>query len=352
MRTVKEVTIKNAIAHSLDNSIDSSRLSDYELDLDEKVVSFIRTHVLKSLEDEKIRAAKYEAGRNIVKESADSIFDFPEKFLEESKEIARQLFLAMQSNKNITSADLIVSLYEGNGQNYLAVLKMDYQSTYITESKVISGKTKIVLTDKGISLPNIRQKLQKCVFFKRSITEDADVETANNTYDMLLIDRQARQESERDIAQYFATTFLKCKLVLNDKDRTKKFHLKVKKYVNEFLADQPEEQKRVLDSLEVTLRNQQHVSAVEFSNNHFSEEQRQLFLDFLVNEGLSDFEFVPDKEYVQAKYKIRKIRTNEKIEVSLLDDDYKNPEKFSYEPVEGGRYNLTIKSVKVTDWGG
>ena len=148
MRTVKEVTINKAIAHSLDNNADYSRLSDYELDLDEKVVSFISTHVVKSLEDEKIRAAKYEDGRNIVRDSADNIFDSPEKFLEESKEIARQLFTAMQSNKNITSADLIISLYEGNGKNYLAVLKMDYQSTYITESRIVDGKTKIALTDK------------------------------------------------------------------------------------------------------------------------------------------------------------------------------------------------------------
>ncbi len=350
MRTVKEVTINKAIAHSLDNNADYSRLSDYELDLDEKVVSFISTHVVKSLEDEKIRAAKYEDGRNIVRDSADNIFDSPEKFLEESKEIARQLFTAMQSNKNITSADLIISLYEGNGKNYLAVLKMDYQSTYITESRIVDGKTKIALTDKGISLPNIRQKLQKCVFFRKSNTgTEANTE---NHYDLLLIDRQARQESERDIAQYFANGFLKCKLVMNDKDRTKKFHLKVKKYTNEFLADKPEEQKRVLDCLEGILRNQQRVSAVEFSNNLFPEEKRQPFLDFLVNEGLSDFEFLPDKEYVQRKYKIRKIRTNEKIEVSLLDEDYKNPEKFSCELVEGDRYNLIIKNVKVTDWGG
>lgn len=344
MRAVKEVSIKKAIAHKLDNNLDDPILSDYELDLDESVVSFITTHIKKSLEDEKARIAKYNEGRNIVRESADSTFDNEDVFVQESKEISRQLFISMRRNRNITSGDVIIALYEGKKQSYLAVLKLDYQSTYITEKKVIGNKTKVILTDNGISLPGIRQKLQKCVFIQKSSEE--------NEYDLLLIDRQAKQEDSVDIAQYFAGNFLNCKLVLNDLDRTKSFMKRVRKYAIDELKDTPEDQKRVLDCLESALKNQTHVNVRDFADSLFDvEDQKQEFIDYLINGGVHDFEFVPDKPFVESKYKIRKIKTNEKIEISLPDEDYNNPDKFVRTLVDENRYDITIKNVKIIDWG-
>lgn len=343
MRTVKEVEIMEAIVHKLDNTKDSPTLSDFSLDISDNDKNFIGTHIVRSLQDVGIRAARFKSGKNLMKELSDGILDNSETFVESSKNIASHLFGIMKSNKNISSADIIVCYYQGNSKIYLTVLKLDYQSTHISEVKFLEdGKVKIVMSDKGTSLPGVKQKLQKCVFFQRS--------SENSEYDLMLIDKQSRGEQEK-VANFFANNFLNCELSSNDYTRTTKFHKGVRKWLsNESLP--PEDEKRVFDSLVNALKNQENINVVNFANGLFSdEEQSKKFLTFLSNEGLHDYEFTPDKDYVESKFKKRHIKTTDGIEINLSNEDYNNQDKFEAKRIgDTERFDILIKNVSVTKW--
>jgi len=343
MRTVKEVEIIEAIVHKLDNTKDSPILSDFLLDISDNDKKFIGTHIVRSLQDVGIRAARFKTGKNLMKELSDAILDNSDTFVESSKDIASHLFGIMKSNKNISSADIIVCHYQGNCKSYLTVLKLDYQSTHISEVKLLEdGKVKIVMSDKGTSLPGVKQKLQKCVFFQRS--------SENSEYDLMLIDKQSRGEQEK-VANFFANNFLNCELSSNDYTRTTKFHKGVRKWLlKENLP--PEDEKRVFDSLVNALKNQANINVVNFASGLFSdEEQSKQFLTFLTNEGLHDYEFTPDKGYVESRFKKRHIKTSDGIEINLSNEDYNNQDKFEAERIgDTGRFNILIKNVSVTKW--
>ncbi len=342
MRTIKEFEIKQAILHKLDSSKENPILSDFMLEMPEEILTFVNTHMLRSLQDVGIRAAKYKTGRNMIRELIDATLDKPELFVDNSKDIAQHLFTSMKGNKNISSADALICSYTGNSQNYLTVLKLDYQNNLFSETKVMEdGKIRNVISHNGISLPNVKQKLQKCVFFKHS---DDDSE-----YDMVLIDKQSRSEQEK-IANFFANNFLCCELADTDYSRTKKFFTAVKKWAAQEVL--PEEGKRFMDNMVNALKNQESINIVEFAKGLFSDEEKaKQFLDFVVNHGLNDFEFKPDKGYVDLRLKKRHIKTADGIEINLTNDDYQNQDKFEAKKIEGtNRYDLCIKNVEVTKW--
>lgn len=342
MRTIKEVEIKQAILHKLDNSKESPTLSDFTLEMPEEILTFINAHILRSLQDVGIRAAKYKAGKNIIRELVDDTLDKPESFIDNSKDIAQHLFTSMKSNRKISSADALVCFYTGNSQNYLTVLKLDYQNNLFSETKITEdGKVKNVIANNGISLPNVKQKLQKCVFFKQSV--------ADSEYDMVLIDKQSRSEQEK-IANFFANNFLCCNLADTDLTRTKKFNRAVRQWISGQVA--VEDEKRFMDTMVNALKNQASINVVEFANGLFNDEEKsKQFLDFMVQHGLNDFEFKPDKNYVDTRLKKRHIKTIDGIEINISNEDYQNQDKFEAKPIDGStRYNICIKNVEVTKW--
>lgn len=342
MRTVKEVEIKQAILHKLDNAKEKPILSDFILEMPEEILTFVSTHMTRSLQDVGIRAAKYKSGRNMIRELVDGTLDKPELFIDKSKDIAQQLFTSMKANKNISSADALICFYTGNSQNYLTVLKLDYQNNLFSETRVTEdGKIRNVISHNGISLPNVKQKLQKCVFFKHS--------EADSEYDMVLIDKQSRSEQEK-IANFFANNFLCCELADTDYSRTKKFFTAVTKWTAKEAL--PEDRKRFMDNMVNALKTQEAINIVEFANGLLNDEEKsKQFLDFVVTHGLNDFEFKPDKGYVDLRLKKRHIKTTDGIEINITNEDYQNKDKFEAKKIEGtDRYDIYVKNVEVTKW--
>jgi len=342
VRTVKEVEIRQAILHKLDNSKEKPVLSDFILEMPEEILTFVSTHMTRSLQDVGITAAKYKSGRNMIRELVDGTLDKPELFIGNSKDIAQQLFTSMKANKNISSADALICFYTGNSQNYLTVLKLDYQNNLFSETKVMEdGKIRNVISHNGISLPNVKQKLQKCVFFKHSETD--------SEYDMLLIDKQSRSEQEK-IANFFANNFLCCEMADTNLTRTKKFYKAVRQWSVDEVST--EEGKRFMDNMITALKSQESINVIEFANGLFdNEEKSKSFLDFMVKHKLNDFEFKPDKSFVEKRLKKRHIKTTDGIEINLSNEDYLNKDKFEATQIEGSnRYNICIKNVEVNKW--
>jgi alpha-galactosidase/6-phospho-beta-glucosidase family protein len=123
MRNVSELIIEKAIIHILDNRKENPVLIDFPLELTEDIYLLFERHIKNSINDESTRIAKFDGNINVVKECCKNIIESPDnKFVSESKEIAKYLFDAMK-NSNISPANFAVCIYSVNNEKTLHCLK-------------------------------------------------------------------------------------------------------------------------------------------------------------------------------------------------------------------------------------
>ncbi len=76
-----------------------------------------------------MKYAIFNEERNIVKELSQEYLNGQNDLLDVSKELARQLFILMKGNDNISSCDLMIVSISTEYGPMLAILKMDYVKT-------------------------------------------------------------------------------------------------------------------------------------------------------------------------------------------------------------------------------
>ena len=73
IRKIEKIDIRKAILHILNNQDEFIKESDYTLELNDKINKFLKKHILKSLHDDKTRAAKFINESNSVKKNCNDI---------------------------------------------------------------------------------------------------------------------------------------------------------------------------------------------------------------------------------------------------------------------------------------
>jgi hypothetical protein len=341
MRNLNNLIIKKAILHILNNKDENIVLNDFELDLIPQIENIFKKHIQNSINDEGTRIAKFKNETNAVRQHCQNILDDSDSnFVSSSQEIARHLFDAMQEHQNISPANFVVCLYSTDIGNFIALLKMDFSEIIETEVKIIEGKTKISVLVKGSGLPNEKQKLQKCVFFKPYIPE--------NEYDLILLDKQAIKAKKDDlIANFFTNNFLHCELAKTNRDITRGFKTQTEKFIENKFANDIEKIEELKNLLVSTLKAADSIDINSFAESSFGYDNnlKQEYMT-LISEKLGDFNFEVDKDWVKTNLRKKKYKTNTGIEINVDVDTAQNPDKFAIKRNDDNTFDIIIKNVQ------
>lgn len=341
MRNIDAVIVRKAIIHVLDKNADAPIFTDYEQEIMEDVHEFLEKHILKALEDEDNRKAKFRAGTTVVKDACQSIFEDEEQFVEASKVIANQLFKAMKQNNQVSSADLVVCLYEAQEHNYIGILKMDYKKSFIHNVEFLDDKLKISIMPQAIGLPNMGQRLQKCAFIKEiDDTED---------FDLILLDKQTfKGEDEGEVAQFFSSQFLNCEIIVDSRDKTKLFRQITEKWTRKNLKDDIQKAQEVREEVAASLKNEIEIDVEKFAIDVLGKDVdlQQNFIQQLSQEGLTHPQFDIDKNWVEKRMKRRILKTDTGIEIKAGFEDFDDKAKFEMLPQGDGTVDIIIKNVR------
>lgn len=341
MRNINSVIIKKAIIHVLDRNADEPILTDYEQEIQEDIHEFLEKHIVKSLQDEENRKARFQGGLAVVKNACMEIFEDEEKFVDCSKDIAIQLFKAMKSNNNISSADLVVCLYEESDKKYMAILKLDYKKSFIHNVEFVDGSFKISIMPQSIGLPGMSQKLQKCAFIKEINVDDE--------YDMIILDKQVYgKDEDGEIAHFFVHQFLNCNILVDSRDKTKIFKRATEKWTRKNLKEDIEKAQEVRDEAILSLKNGAEIDVENFARNVFGNdvEKQEHFINHLDQEGLQSEKFDIDKSWVDKKMKKRVMKTDTGIEIKAEHEDFEDRMKFEIKRNGDGTVDILVKNVR------
>jgi hypothetical protein len=162
MDYINDININEAVLHVLDANAEEPVLSEYSLELAEDQYRILDKHIRKCLKSDELRFAKFNEGRGILKEiTQEYLNQESDDLIEVSKEAAKQLFIIMRGNVNISSSDLIVASIMTDQGPMIAILKMDYTSNFTHEIQFIENKIGINLVKQVAGLPGSGQKIQK-----------------------------------------------------------------------------------------------------------------------------------------------------------------------------------------------
>jgi hypothetical protein len=335
---------RKAIIHVLDNSTNTLITSDYVLDINSDVEEYLKKHIMKTLHDDKTRVAQFNhPGINIVQTSCQAIFANPSQFVAQSKNIAQHLFTIMSANKTISSADLVICLYEGDDHPYIAILKMDYNDTYIHDFAATpeAGRIKLTIKKGTTSLPHPNQKLQKAVFVQQS-TDDAP-------YDFVVLDKQINnKDTEDDIALFFLKLFLNGTVISRDRDKTVELIDLTRKWIAQ--SAEPNEANQIISIIGNTLADEEFVPAQTLSETVFPPgsplfAKKEEYESYLSEQGFNDMNFSVDSETAHKQLKRLKWVTEEGIEIIIKNPV--NADKVSVTTDLAGNTSIMISGVRL-----
>lgn len=329
----EDVRIEHSIIHILDSSVGVPVLSDAELEHGSDFGDFLRGHILRIAGSDDIRSCSFDREDSTI---YPLLTDWnTEKFTEVSKQIATELYTIMNSNIDIPAADLLVVQYSVERHPYLALLKMNYKSSYthMTNSDPW-GNNNDVIKYKAI-LPGEKQKLSEAALIS---LED---------YSIRLLEKKYEVNGVK--TNYFSTMFLKCRGSMSPKTRLAIVNRTVadvqKKYYDESEQFEVQMEAKSIISQELADKGSLDVPEVIgriFKGNTEMEEEVREKLD---KWNITDAPVAPQNPNTTRKFEKQHLMTDTGIEIKIPMEAYNNKDTIEFITNPDGTISVLIKNI-------
>ena len=338
MEYINDINIQEAVIHILDSNGEEPILNEYTLDLNEDIYKFLHKHIEKCFNDEELKTAVFNDGRNITREIVqDYLNGLDESIMGLSQELGRQLFAIMKGNVNIPPCDLVIVSLLTDAGPMIGILKMDYIKNFTHSVEFVDNKIGIGIVPQSAGLPGSGQRIQKAAFIK-PIREGQE-------YDLLVIDKQ-KKSKEDDGANYFINSFLGCNIVANKRDVTKTFLKATESWTRSNIKENAEKAEMIRSTVKGKLKNDETIDIDALSTELFinEPEAKAEFSTFVKGHGI-DNEVSIDKTWVEKKLKRVRLKIDKDIDLYINEEAYNDNSKFEIQRNGDGSINMIIKHV-------
>ncbi len=344
--TETNCVIDSAAVHVLDNRQEKLVLADLPLDLTNDRIKFLRSHIVKSIEQSGIGMFN-DRSSNEVSLCCEDIFAKPGEIAGCSQKLAQRLFGYM-TPKTIKPGTLWTVLF-GDAQSatrYLALLKMDDTESYRYRPAKRNGKRTINLLKLPHILPNPKMKLDKAAFV---IPE----EVTELQYELRVLDKTLPEEK---VAGYF-TEFLSFHAPQTNREKTRIFNGEVEKWIQEKRGELPPElqEQGLRDFKRTYLNTNPRIKVRRFAEAALGANHPKLRLSLmkhLRNAGLKDSQFdVEQSEWSKLSSKlVYRLKLGENtVEIKGEFDQFKAMVSITEPTANDPHYYATIKADKVEE---
>ncbi|SCL85269.1 nucleoid-associated protein [Sporanaerobacter sp. PP17-6a] len=333
MKIQMNFDIKKIILHILDRNLTIPILSDKEHLLNEDIIDFIEKHIIKILNDSRLRSARFVDDENDVKKLCQSIYDDNENFKRNSSQIATILFDIMIKYESIPAADLIFCLFDLDNILYLSILKFNYRSSYIHHVQIDGNINVNSIIKQKTTLPSVNQKIEECAIINL------------NNMDIKLLEK--KYELNGESVYYFSNLFLKCTSQISSNEKIKLFTKANREFNNKYFKEDylkyGEVNKAVADSIEKT----ESIDIERIANNAFKQnsELKEEYIKQIGDIGIKEKTIPVSEKVAKKKFIKQKIKTNTGIEIDLPAQYYGDNSKIEFINNTDGTISILIKNI-------
>jgi len=334
-----EIRLRKVIVHILDSTVGTPVLSDALLDYGSDFGDFLREHIYRIETTDEKKTCEFHKEESEVYQQ---IAAFAEagleegKFIETSQKMAARLYEIMNQNIEIPQADFVVVLFEADAGKYLALLKMDYRTSYTHQTQSDAfGNANEIIKFRAI-LPTETQKLSEAALISLS--------------DFTVFLTEKKYEVNGTKTNYFSKLFLNCSGALSPKSQlsivTRAIDTVQKKYFNdgEQFEAQMETKQIIHDQLAET-------GAVDVpfvldqvfkEKEEYKEEVQEKLEKYKMG---ADLRIEPQAESTTRKFGKQHLTTDTGVEIKIPMEQYQDGERIEFITNPDGSISILIKNV-------
>lgn len=334
-----EIRFQKVIVHILDSTIGLPVLSDTLLDFGSDFADFLREHIYKvmSTDDKKTCGFHKEESRVYQQILALAGAGFGDQaFVKASQQIAVHLYDIMNKNIDIPQADFVEALFEADDGKYLALLKMNYKTSYTHQTQSDAfGNTNEIIKFRAV-LPSEAQKLSEAAIIRLS------------DFSIFMIEKKYDVNGQK--TNYFSKMFLACGSALSAKTQlsivTRAIDEIQKKYYHD--SEQFEVQ---METKQVIHKQLQETGTVDvpFVLDKVFQEKEEFKQE--VNEKLekyhiqADTKIEPQAESTTRKFAKQYLATDTGVEIKIPMEQYEDGEHIEFLTNPDGSISILIKNI-------
>lgn len=333
MMESEDIRIDRSIIHILDSSVGVPVLSDGELEHGSDFGDFLRGHILRIAGSDEVKNCSFDKEESGIYRLLLEWKD--ENFAEISRQIGTELYTIMNGNIDIPAADLLVVQYSVEQHPYLALLKMNYKSSYthMTNSDPW-GNHNDVIKYKAI-LPGEKQKLVEAALIS---LED---------YSIRLIEKKYEVNGVK--TNYFSSLFLKCRGSMSPKTKLAIVNRTVmdvqKKYYDESEQFEVQMETKSIINQELSEKGSLDVPTVIDRIFKDQEEMKEEVQEKLEKWNITDTPVAPHNPATTRKFEKQHLLTDTGIEIKIPMEAYHNKNMIEFLTNPDGTISVLIKNV-------
>ncbi|MCI9136229.1 MAG: nucleoid-associated protein [Lachnospiraceae bacterium] len=334
-----EIRFRKIIVHILDSTLGIPALSDSILDFGSDFGDFLREHIYRLMTGDDKKTCEFHKEESLVYQQLQRMMETEigdEVFVEVSQNIASHLYEIMNKNIDIPPADFVEALFETDTGKYLALLKMNYKTSYThqTQSGAL-GNVNEIIKFRAV-LPSESQKLSEAAIV--------------NLSDFSVFVTEKKYEINGEKTNYFSKLFLNCSGALSPKTQltivTRAIDAVQKKYFHE--GEQFEVQMEAKQVIHNQLA-ENGIVDVPFVLDEVFKEKDEFKEE--VNEKLekykmgTDIQIEPQAESTARKFAKQHLATDTGVEIKIPMEQYQDGEHIEFITNPDGSLSILIKNV-------
>lgn len=333
MYYLEELTVNKMIVHILDPSLSVPILSMEDMPSSIDAHEFFSNHILKTLNDDSIKTCTFDENYNMFLVYLKEFIQDESHFVLFSKNIAEQLFTIMSAYPTIPASDLAVIEFHNKGTKYIAILKMNYQNTYIHFTDFDNAIHVNSIIQHKTTLPNITQRIQEAMIINLS------------TLDVIVLEKSYEIEGIKE--NYLSKRFLKCKTKLSSKEQyaivKKATDTISKKYFDEDIEKKMTIKKELFENLEESGT----IDLTKYADNVFQSQLdiKEEFMVEIEKKGLEKPMIQLNEKTITRSFEKQKIKTDRGIEIKIPMELYNDPNNLEFINHPDGTISILIKNI-------
>ena len=333
MHILEEINIRHMAVHILDNQLTVPVLSMDEIPSGMEVKDFFGNHILKTINDDALKTCHFSEEENLFMASLVDYKEERKDFIAFSKEAASQLFTIMAAHVTIPPCDLAVINFNLMTKPHLALLKLDYQSTYTHFTDFENDHNVNTIMEYKTTLPGPRQKVAEAVIIR---LEDFEVRVLEKKHEM-----------DGELDYYLSRHYLKCGTAMSSKDQMKIVKQTTDHVAKKFYEDNPEKQAEIKANLYDSLEMSGEINLEKFAEKTFSHEPevKEVFIDKLEKKGLEEPVVKLEEKTITRSFEKQRVKTDNGIEIKIPMELYNDPNVMEYVTGPDGKISIVLKNI-------
>lgn len=321
----------------LDSSYDKPVISRYDMDTDDETsLSFIEAGIRDIYSSKDMKWARFsQDGANSVRDLTKEISDDLSVFRANSEKIVETYFEILKDNFEVPSGDLLVSLFEMDSVQYIAVLKYNYKTFTTSIFDNIGENSRIY----------IRRTSSLCATARTKPDEGFIVHLPH--MDICMTDKKYNINSEK--TAILADELLKCETGLSQKEKFTIFENVTENIERKYLMNDPEEKAKLKKTVKDSVLDLGYLSVNDVIQGSFEEQPnlKEIYKSSLEKSGIKKTENIDiDARTLKSKFQTQKITTESGISIDIPIEYYGDDSKIEFVPSDNGTLSIIIKNVK------